>query len=339
MRILTRFLFSIFWIGIALSWAIGGMFYYNSTYPVSETPKKQIVFKIKKGMTLKDVAQELSRQNLIRGASSFRAISYLQEKQSQIKAGEYALSPSMTPLEILTTITSGQSILYPVTIPEGYRITEIAVLIEQHGLVNRGKFVRLTKDDSLIKSLKIHADSLEGYLYPETYNFDKNIGEAGIIKAMTETFFRRAFKPEYAEQAKQLGFTFHQIVILASMIEKETGLGVERKLISSVFHNRLRKNMLLQCDPTVIYAMENFDGNIRKKDLAIDSLYNTYKHKGLPPGPIANPGLDSIVAALYPAESDNLYFVSRQDGSHEFSSNLDDHNNAVRKYQLRQTRG
>ena len=132
-----------------------------------------------------------------------------------------------------------------------------------------------------------------------------------------------------------MNLSFHEVVTLASLIEKETGVDEERKLISSVFHNRLKKNMRLQTDPTVIYAMINFDGNIRKKDLNIDSPYNTYKYRGLPPGPIASPGLKSIIAALEPSNSDYLYFVSRKDGSHQFSSNLMDHNHAVQKYQLR----
>ena len=132
-----------------------------------------------------------------------------------------------------------------------------------------------------------------------------------------------------------MGFSYHEIITLASLIEKETGKDSERKQISSVFHNRLKKNMLLQTDPTVIYVIDIFDGNIRKRDLKIDSPYNTYLYKGLPPGPIANPGLKSIIAALYPANTSNLYFVSKQDGSHKFSATLNEHNRAVQKYQLR----
>ena len=152
---------------------------------------------------------------------------------------------------------------------------------------------------------------------------------------MLNTFKEQVAAPELMDRAKAVNLSFHQIVTLASLIEKETGIDEERKIISSVFHNRLKKNMRLQTDPTVIYAISNFDGNIRKKDLSIDSPYNTYKYGGLPPGPIASPGLQSILAALAPNDTDYLYFVSRKDGSHQFSSNLIDHNRAVQKYQLR----
>ena len=155
---------------------------------------------------------------------------------------------------------------------------------------------------------------------------------------MVETFKERALKKEFLKRAREIGFTYHEIITLASLIEKETGKDSERKQISSVFHNRLKKNMRLQTDPTVIYAIENFDGNIRKRDLKIDSPYNTYRYKGLPPGPIASPGLKSIVASLYPAKTSNLYFVSRQDGSHQFSATLNEHNRAVQKYQLQRVR-
>ena len=155
---------------------------------------------------------------------------------------------------------------------------------------------------------------------------------------MVETFKERALKQEFLKRAGDMGFSYHEIITLASLIEKETGKDSERKQISSVFHNRLKKNMLLQTDPTVIYAIDVFDGNIRKRDLKIDSPYNTYLYKGLPPGPIANPGLKSITAALYPANTSNLYFVSKQDGSHKFSATLNEHNLAVQKYQLRKIR-
>ena len=152
---------------------------------------------------------------------------------------------------------------------------------------------------------------------------------------MVNTFRERALNNKFINRAKEMGFSYHEIITLASLIEKETGKDSERKQISSVFHNRLKKNMLLQTDPTVIYAIKNFDGNIKKRHLKIDSPYNTYRYKGLPPGPISSPGLKSIIAALYPANTSNLYFVSRRDGSHQFSSTLNEHNQAVAKYQLR----
>ena len=291
------------------------------------------VFEVKSGMTLKQVSQELVRQNLIRSANAFQVIALIQDKEKLIKVGEYYISPSMLPAEILQRITSGKTILHSITIPEGYRITEIANLLEKKDLVDKNIFLQQAKNVELLEG--IPTSSLEGYLFPDTYHFGKRTTEAAIINKMVETFKERALKQEFLKRAEDLGFSYHEIITLASLIEKETGKDSERKQISSVFHNRLKKNMLLQTDPTVIYAIDIFDGNIRKRDLNIDSPYNTYRYKGLPPGPIANPGLKSIIAALYPATTSNLYFVSKQDGSHKFSATLNEHNRAVQKYQLR----
>ena len=291
------------------------------------------VFEVKSGMTLKQVSQELFRQKLIRSANAFQAIALIQDKEKLIKVGEYYISPSMLPAEILQRITSGKTVLHSITIPEGYRITEIANLLEEKDLADKNIFLQQAKNVELLEG--IPTSSLEGYLFPDTYHFGKRTTEAAIINKMVETFKERALKQEFLKRAEDLGFSYHEIITLASLIEKETGKDSERKQISSVFHNRLKKNMLLQTDPTVIYAIDIFDGNIRKRDLNIDSPYNTYRYKGLPPGPIANPGLKSIIAALYPANTSNLYFVSKQDGSHKFSATLNEHNRAVQKYQLR----
>lgn len=321
-----------FWSLLALIWIVFGLFYFQASRPVSNNTQLQI-FEIKPGMTLNKVAKKLSREGLILSSSAFQAIALLQEKQKLIMIGEYNVSPSMLPTEILQRITSGKTILHPVTIPEGYRIIEIGDILVKNGLADKEKFLEQTKNTKLLK--EISTDSLEGYLFPETYHFGKFTDEKTIVKKMVDTFKERTLKQEFLNRAKEMGFSFHEIITLASLIEKETGKDSERKQISSVFHNRLKKNMLLQTDPTVIYAIENFDGNIKKRHLKIDSPYNTYRYKGLPPGPISSPGLKSIVAALYPANTSNLYFVSRRDGSHQFSSTLNQHNEAVQKYQLR----
>lgn len=309
------------------------LLYQYATTPASASQDGQVV-EIKPGMTLKQVAHLLADKELLSEPSTFMLYTYLQGEQNHIQAGEYRFSPSMPPRDILEALTSGMAVLYTVTIPEGYRITDIAGLLEAKGLVDKPAFIEATRNRELLESLHIPSGSLEGYLYPETYKFSKAGGARRIVQTLLDTFKERVLQPERVQQAEAMQFTFHEIVTLASLIEKETGLGKERKLISSVFHNRLAKKMRLQTDPTVIYAMVNFDGNIRKKDLSIDSPYNTYKHFGLPPGPIASPGLESIQAALDPEESDFLYFVSRKDGSHQFSTNYKDHVRAVQKYQL-----
>ncbi len=332
-RWIRKFFLTGFWAVLALVWVVIALFYYQGSNPVSQNIQAQI-FEVQPGMPLKQVARELSRNGLIRSPSAFQAIAYIQNKQTQVMIGEYSLSPSMSPTEILNQITSGKTVLHPVTIPEGYRITEIATLLQSEGLVDREVFIRQTQDETLIRTLGISAENLEGYLFPETYHFSKFTPEKKIVEKMVATFKAQVLKPLLLEKVKESTLNWHEIITLASLIEKETGLDSERKIISSVFHNRLRKNMRLQTDPTVIYAIEKFDGNIRKHDLKIDSPYNTYRYKGLPPGPIANPGLKSIVAAISPIKSDHLYFVSRQDGSHHFSSTLNEHNRAVQKYQL-----
>lgn len=309
------------------------LLYQYATTPASASQDGQVV-EIKPGMTLKQVAHLLADKELLSEPSTFMLYTYLQGEQNHIQAGEYRFSPSMPPRDILEALTSGMAVLYTVTIPEGYRITDIAGLLEAKGLVDKPAFIEATRNRELLESLHIPSGSLEGYLYPETYKFSKAGGARRIVQTLLDTFKERVLQPERVQQAEAMQFTFHEIITLASLIEKETGLGKERKLISSVFHNRLAKKMRLQTDPTVIYAMVNFDGNIRKKDLSIDSPYNTYKHFGLPPGPIASPGLESIQAALDPEESDFLYFVSRKDGSHQFSTNYKDHVRAVQKYQL-----
>ncbi len=325
-----------FWIIIAVIWTIGILFYLQTAYSVSDK-FKSVPFKIERGMTLKRVSMQLKEKRLIKSSLSFQILAYIRGQQNKLMAGEFELSPSMPPLELLETITSGKTILYQVTIPEGLQIKEIANLLNDKKIVPAEEFIKWAHSKELMKPLGVSASSLEGYLFPDTYRFSKNISAKDLVKKMTNTFLKKAVKPEYKKRAKELGFDFNEIVTLASIIEKETGQAKERKMISSVFHNRLKKNMRLQSDPTVIYAIPNFDGNIHKKDLSIKSPYNTYKVKGLPPGPIANPGHASILAALYPDSSKHLYFVSRQDGSHQFSNNLEDHNRAVRKYQLRKT--
>jgi UPF0755 protein len=336
-RWIKRILLSGFWGLMVLTWIVLGLFYYQGSQPASNDNQSE-VFEIQPGMPLKKVALKLSKHGLIRSPSAFQAIAYIQGKQKQVRVGEFNLSPSMLPSEILSRITSGKTVLHLITIPEGYRITEIAKLLHSAGLADQENFLHHTRDKNMIQSLGITAENLEGYLFPETYHFNKNTPEIKIVQKMVATFKQQVLKPQLLKSAKESSLSWREIVILASLIEKETGLDSERKIISSVFHNRLRKNMRLQTDPTVIYAIEKFDGNIRKRDLKIDSPYNTYRHKGLPPGPIANPGLKSIVAAISPIESNHLYFVSRQDGSHHFSSTLIEHNQAVQKYQLRKIR-
>jgi UPF0755 protein len=251
----------------------------------------------------------------------------------RIQAGEYLVSGAMTPKEILEMMASGKTYLHKVTIPEGYGLKEIAAAFASAGLVSESLFLRAARDPQLCHGLKIEADTAEGYLFPDTYYFPKGVSAEKILSTMVQRF-RQVFTPEMAQQAQNVGLSIHQAVTLASIIEKETGSDSERPMVSSVFHNRLKRRMRLESDPTVIYGLDHFDGNITRRDLTTPTPYNTYTRQGLPPGPIASPGAKSLMAAVYPAQSDYLYFVSRQDKTHQFSRTWEEHLQAVSRYQL-----
>ena len=254
--------------------------------------------------------------------------------ETEIKAGEYFLSSAMTPEKILDIIVNGKIYFHRLTVPEGYNLVQIARVVEASGFGTREDFLNIATNTDFVHQQGINAETFEGYLFPDTYLFPKNETHDKIITTMMQRFWS-AFKPEWKHRAKSLGLSIHEVITLASIIEKETGVPAERPVISSVFHNRLKRNMRLQSDPTVIYGIEDFDGNITRKDLAHPTPYNTYTIKGLPPGPISNTGAKAIEAALYPADTKFLYFVSRKDRTHQFSTNFKDHNRAVSEYQLR----
>jgi UPF0755 protein len=291
--------------------------------------------KIMPGHNFSDVFKELRNSEIVTYSYKFKLLAVIKGYDKRIKFGEYLLSTSMTPSEILTIITKGKVHLNKLTIPEGYNIEQIAVAAFQAGIVEEKKsFLKAAKNSSLAAQMKITAKTFEGYLFPDTYYFPKNTPSETIISTMVNRF-HAIFTDDFEKQAERLGFSIHQIVTLASIIEKETGVPEERPIISSVFHNRLKKKMRLESDPTVIYGINGFNGNLTRKDLKQPSPYNTYLIKGLPPGPISNPGLKALEAALYPAETDFLYFVSKKDKTHKFSTNIREHNKAVYRYQIK----
>ncbi|MCC6140608.1 MAG: endolytic transglycosylase MltG [Nitrospira sp.] len=297
----------------------------------AEHPLSKVVV-IAEGATFQHVAGLLERERLIKSRSAFVLLGKSRAADRKIRPGEYELNPAMSPADILSKLMAGRVVLHQVTIPEGYTMAQIADVLAQHRIVDRAEFLHLAKDKSFIKTLGISAETLEGYLYPDTYRFPKPVPAKDVIRTMVEQL-NQVLTPEWQARAKEIQWTMHQVLTLASVIEKETGSGEERPQISSVFHNRLQKKIPLQSDPTVIYGLPNYDGNIHKKDLSHPSPYNTYRWAGLPPGPIASPGAQAIRAALYPAVSAYLYFVSKNDGTHQFSATLIEHNKAVDKYQ------
>jgi UPF0755 protein len=231
----------------------------------------------------------------------------------------------------------GDTFNHTVTFPEGLTIREMAAIFERENLGTAAEFVRAANERSLIADLDPRAKNLEGYLFPSTYSLPRHAGAPGFVRAMVKEF-RKVWAPLGAASGPEPAMSMRDTIALASLVEKETADPVERPIVAAVYLNRLKLRMPLQCDPTVIYALMlagRWDGNIRKGDLQIDSPYNTYRYPGLPPGPVASPGRASIDAVLNPADVKYLYFVSRNDGTHVFSSSIEEHNRNVRKYQIK----
>jgi UPF0755 protein len=287
---------------------------------------------IKKGASFNQIANDLQSANLINHLKYFIYLSRLLNADTRIKSGTYILSPAMSPHYILKQLLEGKIELTRVVFPEGYTIALMAEILEQSEIVSKQEFLSYATNSQMVRSLGIEADSLEGYLFPDTYYFAKHSRPECVVKTMLKKFWQ-VFDQTLCRRSEEIGFSIHDTVTFASIVEKETGKAHERPKIASVFHNRLKRNMRLESDPTVIYGIANFDGNLTRKHLKFKTPYNTYRIKGLPFGPIANPGEDAIRATLYPESTDYLYFVSRQDGTHHFSTNLKAHNRAVDKYQ------
>ncbi|MBU8850283.1 MAG: endolytic transglycosylase MltG [Desulfobacterales bacterium] len=315
-----------------------GLFFYLELTSFIKNPANPAAiekkFTVKPGQSLAVVAKNLEKESIISNKTYFKLFTRYKKAGEKLQAGEYILSASKSPEQILEIILQGKVKLYRITLPEGLNIKQVAALVEKASSCDITRFVDLCHNKSFITSLGIKSTTLEGWLFPDTYFFPKHTSCEDIITAMV-AHFNKNFTDTWKARAKTLGFSVHDIVTLASIIEKETGDASERPIISSVFHNRLKKKMRLESDPTVIYGIKNFDGNIKRKHLKMVTPYNTYQIKGLPAGPIANPGALSLQAALYPAQTEYLFFVSKKDTTHKFSRTLQEHNQAVRKYQLR----
>lgn len=304
---------------------------------VDPNNKKEVLFPIAPGSTFKQICKELEAQGLVRHAWSLDIISRFKRVDKQIKAGEYALNASMRPTEILQTLASGKIFERKVTVKEGVSVWEIGELVEKAGLLPKSDFnVALVNPDYLGQvGIPSAAGSFEGYLFPETYSFSRPIDAKHIILTMVKQGLDN-WSAEFTQRADELKFTRHEILTLASIIEKESGENIdEQPLVSAVFHNRLKQGMKLQADPTVAYGVPDFSGVITQKDLDNPTPYNTYTNFGLPPGPIANPGFTAIKAALYPADSPALYFVSNGQGGHVFTNSNEEHNAAKKEVQNR----
>jgi UPF0755 protein len=289
---------------------------------------------IEPGLGAGAVVRRLTRAGVMRHPRLARGWLAWRGSAGRLQAGEYRFDRPASTVEVLDRLVSGDVALYPVTLPEGLSTIEIAERLEQAGIGSAHTFVALFSDPSLIADLDPEATDLEGYVFPETYQFPRGEAPERVVAAMIERF-RETLGPEFVEEARESGLGLRKAVILASMIEKETSVPDERDRISRVFHNRLSRGMRLECDPTVIFALERAGREVSRltyEDLKFDSPWNTYVVFGLPRGPIANPGRESLLAAVRPRDGDEIYFVAAPEGGHRFSTNLAAHLRAVAEW-------
>lgn len=294
------------------------------------------VVEIPAGEAPRAIGRRLSAAGVVRDELTFRAALWASGEARRLQAGEYRFDRPMSALEVVGKIARGEVDLASVTFREGLTIAEMAEVFETAGFGSASSFVEASADASLVRSLDAAAPDLEGYLFPDTYAVPRRTDARTLVRMMVDRF-QDVLTPGLVASAAKRGLSARQLVTLASLVEKETARADERPAVAAVYHNRLKLGMGLQCDPTVIYALQRagkFDGNLRRDDLSFDSPYNTYRYAGLPPGPIAAPGKASLEAAANPAEVDYLYFVSRNDGSHEFARTLSEHNRNVQKFQI-----
>ncbi len=305
-----------------------GNIYYKASIWKYEGPNRE--FTIGQGEAFSRINYRLSKEGLISSSKIFHRYCQAKGLMTKFKSGQFVIKENSNMLEVIDTLVFGVPLADKVTIPEGKNLYQIAEILDEAKISDKKEFIKWAKNEEFVKKLGIPASTVEGYLYPETYRFSKNSSPTLVISTMVDTF-KREFKKIGLKHEK---LNDHEVVILASIVEKETGASFERPIIAGVFHNRLKKRMRLQSDPTTIYGIwENYNGNIRKKHLLQKTPYNTYKIPALPKGPIANPGVEALEAVLKPKEHNYLYFVSKNDGTHIFSTTYKEHRKAVNDFQ------
>jgi UPF0755 protein len=313
---------------------------HETRLPVRGADDPPLPLVVPTGASSESIALALREASLVRHPLVFKALVLLRGASGRLRAGEYLVEGPVSLEQILEMLVRGEVVRHDITFPEGRTLEEMADLVAQRGL-DRHAFLAAARDPALVRDLDPAATDLEGYLFPDTYDLPRSPAvTASLVERMVQRF--RAVLDPLRPALVQSGLSVRETVTLASIVELETARTEERPRIAAVFRNRLRQGMPLQTDPTVIYALRKagtWDGNIRKRDLDIDSPYNTYRRVGLPPGPIASPGREALRAALAPAPVKDLYFVSRNDGSHQFSETLAEHERAVDRYQRRRARG
>lgn len=312
---------------------VAGKLVYKHWLSPKKVERIAVLVEVRRGDIFLDVAMRLKGHGIIDDIDDFVELGREKSAVGRIQVGEFVLYTGDPYEEILKTLVEGQA-QRKFTVPEGYNLNQIAAIFQKAGICSRERFLAAAKEKGLMAKIDPGAKTLEGYLFPATYQHTRSDTVSELLEVMVNRF-KTAFSPEMENRAKDVGMTMREVVTLASIVEKETSKADERPLIARVFWNRINKKMRLMSDPTVIYGIKDFDGNLRKADLKRPGPYNTYILKGLPPGPIANPGLESMKAALWPAEGAWLYFVANNEGGHVFSKTYREHVNAVNKYQKR----
>ena len=331
-RILTAVVATILVGGLALA----GWLFLSLAQPYKGYDAPEVFVEIAPGSGPATMARQLAAAGVVRNRAVFRAAVSFEGAGRRLQAGEYRFDAPMTPAQVVAKLAKGDVYLRPITFREGLTIRQMAVLFEERGFGPRAEFERAARNGDRIRATDPGAPDLEGYLFPDTYTLPRRITAGQLVDRMVARF-DEALTPALREQAARRGLSVRELVTLASLVEKETARPDERTLVAAVYTNRLKVGMGLQCDPTVIYALERagkYDGNLTRAGLQFDSPYNTYRYRGLPPGPIAAPGAASLEAAANPADVPYLYFVSRNDGSHAFATTLDEHNRNVHQWQV-----
>ena len=333
---IKRLLILVLAIGLGLAGA-GWVVHHRLTTPYAAFSGPEVFVELPPGSGVSSIANRLVAAGVIPDAISFRVAARLTGADRRLQAGEYRFAGPSTPLAVMERLSAGDVYTHPVTFREGLTIFEMADAFARSGLGTADDFLTAARDRTLVEARDPRAHSLEGFLFPDTYSLPRSGRAEDLVKQMLARF-DKVYDAALQAEAERRGMSTRDVLTLASIVEKETGRAEERSKVAAVYHNRLKIGMPLQCDPTVIYALMlngRWNGNLRKADLQMNSPYNTYVVRGLPPGPIASPGRASIEAALRPADVDYLYFVSRNDGSHVFATTLAEHNRNVAQWQIR----
>lgn len=310
---------------ISLIGIAGGVFLYIVHWPFQPAKDaRKVNILVRWGATYSQVASQMEEKNIIRDSSQFLLTVKVFNKENALRAGKFTLKQGMSHADALYALTEGPQSFFKITFPEGYPTDKYASIVTDSLNVDSSRIVHLVTDSTFIAKLGLETESLEGYVYPETYHFTYGVNESQILKTAVDQFKKVTSDSLWQEAAKK-DLTQNKVLTLASIIEGEAMLDREMPIISSVYHNRLERGMKLQADPTIQYLISDGPRRLLNRDLEIDSPYNTYKYAGLPPGPINNPGIRAIRAAVFPEETNYLYFVAKGDGSHTFSESYQQH--------------